>query len=102
MPKIPPSIPLPQSASLSPILLIPPVLSADDAVDLCRWRPLGSPLADLTSQCHDYTVCEQRGDGSLVERRLPCKKDFLFSQLRRRCVPEKKVRGGCSRRSWIL
>ncbi|XP_037780050.1 mucin-5AC-like isoform X2 [Penaeus monodon] len=68
-----------------------PLRGPDDAVDLCRWRPLGSPLADLTSQCHDYTVCEQRGDGSLVERRLPCKKDFLFSQLRRRCVPEKKV-----------
>ncbi|XP_042878854.1 mucin-5AC-like isoform X2 [Penaeus japonicus] len=66
----------------------------DEAVDLCRTRPLGSPLADLTSQCRNYTVCEARGDGGgggLVERRLPCKKDFLFSQLRRRCVPEKKV-----------
>ncbi|XP_069978314.1 mucin-2 isoform X2 [Penaeus vannamei] len=62
-----------------------------DAVDLCRTRPLGSPLADLTSQCHNYTVCEERGDGGVAERRLPCKKGFLFSQLRRRCVPEKKV-----------
>ncbi|XP_063607393.1 mucin-2-like isoform X2 [Penaeus indicus] len=63
----------------------------DAAVDLCRTRPLGTPLADLTSQCHDYTVCEARSDGGLVERRLACKKDFLFSQLRRRCVPQKKV-----------
>ncbi|ROT66455.1 hypothetical protein C7M84_015514 [Penaeus vannamei] len=74
-----------------------PLRGPADAVDLCRTRPLGSPLADLTSQCHNYTVCEERGDGGVAERRLPCKKGFLFSQLRRRCVPEKGERVNCAK-----
>lgn len=63
----------------------------DDSVDLCRSRPLGTPLGDLTTGCQDYTVCEALSDNRVVEKYISCKKGYLFSQLRQRCVLAKKV-----------
>nr|XP_045602280.1 mucin-2-like isoform X1 [Procambarus clarkii] len=65
--------------------------SADGNVDLCRTRPLGTPLADLTTGCQDYTVCEALSDNRLSEKRFSCKKGYLFSQLRQHCTLAKKV-----------
>ena len=66
---------------------------ADESVDLCASRPLGSPLADITSGCRHYSTCERLADGRLVETRHGCKKDMLFSQRRKRCTLAKKVCG---------
>ncbi|KAK8725689.1 hypothetical protein OTU49_010693 [Cherax quadricarinatus] len=68
-----------------------PVRHIDGNIDLCRSRPLGTPLADLTTGCQDFTVCEALSDNRLVEKRLSCKKGYLFSQLRQRCALAKKV-----------
>lgn len=67
----------------------------DVSVDLCASRPLGTPLADVTSGCLHYSTCEKLADGRLVETRHGCKKGLLFSQLRKRCVLAKKVGGVC-------
>lgn len=85
----------------SEILILTPEYSgsqhhtfADVSVDLCSSRPLGTPLADITSGCLHYSTCEKLADGQLVETRYGCKKGLLFSQLRKRCVLAKKVGGG--------
>ncbi|MPC14953.1 hypothetical protein E2C01_007734 [Portunus trituberculatus] len=84
-PRIPSS---PSSPSLSTLRVR---RSADESVDLCASRPLGSPLADITSGCRHYSTCERLADGRLVETRHGCKKDMLFSQRRKRCMLAKKV-----------
>ncbi|XP_047476479.1 LOW QUALITY PROTEIN: mucin-2-like [Penaeus chinensis] len=72
----------------------------DAAVDLCRTRPLGTPLADLTSQCHDYTVCEESSDGGLgraeaaVQEGLP----VLAAETALRSSEEGELRQGDPRR----
>ncbi|XP_064096642.1 mucin-5AC-like [Macrobrachium nipponense] len=65
--------------------------STEAVVDLCLSQPLGTPLANLANNCQDYVICENGVDGNIVERHYSCKKDYLFSQMQKRCLPSKKV-----------
>ncbi|XP_066972023.1 LOW QUALITY PROTEIN: mucin-2-like [Macrobrachium rosenbergii] len=65
--------------------------STESIVDLCLSQPLGTPLANLANNCQNYVVCEKGVDGNIVERHYSCKKDYLFSQMQKRCLPSKKV-----------
>ncbi|XP_068234899.1 mucin-2-like [Palaemon carinicauda] len=65
--------------------------NTEKIVDLCLSHPLGTPMANLANNCKSYVVCEKGTDGGIGERHYSCKKDYLFSQMQKQCLPSKKV-----------
>ncbi|CAL4115833.1 unnamed protein product, partial [Meganyctiphanes norvegica] len=93
-PRVPPSSSSSSSPSSNSFTRSRVRRDKDGEVNLCHTRPVGTPLADITTSCQEYTVCEV-SEGQIVERRYPCKKGQLFSQLHRKCLSAKKVK--CAR-----